>query len=117
MSHLMLSRAAAAVLMTAGLALTPYAGPARAQAPAAASVKISNLTFTPQTITVAAGTTVTWTNDDDLPHTVVAIDKSFRSKPLDTGDQFSFTFAKPGQYAFFCSIHPMMTGKVVVKAP
>jgi plastocyanin len=109
----MLSRAAAAVTMTAALLLA--GGPALAQGPAPQTVKISNLTFAPQTITVTAGATVTWTNDDDLPHTVVAIDKSFRSKALDTGDRFSFTFAKPGQYAFFCSIHPMMTGKVVVK--
>jgi plastocyanin len=83
--------------------------------PGAVSVKISNLTFAPQTITVSAGTTITWVNDDDLPHTVTAVDKSFRSKPLDTGDKVSFSFAKPGEYAYFCSIHPMMTGKVVVK--
>ncbi len=113
----MLSRAAVAALMTAALLTTVSAiDPALAQ-PAAATVKISNLTFGPQAITITAGTTVTWTNDDDLPHTVVATDKSFRSKPLDTGDRFSFTFAKPGAYAYFCSIHPMMTGKVVVKAP
>ena len=90
------------------------AAPATAQ-PAAATVKISNLTFAPQTVTVAAGATVTWINDDDLPHTVTAVDKTFRSKPLDTGDTVTFTFAKPGEYAYFCSIHPMMIGKVVVK--
>src|SRR4051794_24644427 len=96
----------------AALALTA-ASFASAQ-PASPTVKISNLTFGPQAITVAPGTSVTWINEDDLPHTVVAVDKSFRSKVLDTGDKFSFTFAKPGEYAYFCSIHPMMTGKVVV---
>ena len=80
------------------------------------TVHISNLTFAPQAITVAAGSTVTWINDDDLPHTVTAVDKSFKSKALDTGDKVSFTFAKPGEYAYFCSIHPMMTAKVTVKA-
>jgi plastocyanin len=93
------------------LVITP---PVFAQ-PGAVTVRISNLTFGPQTVTVAAGTTITWINDDDLPHTVTAVDKSFRSKALDTGDKVSFSFAKPGEYAYFCSIHPMMTGKVVVK--
>jgi plastocyanin len=79
------------------------------------TVRIGNLTFVPQSVTVSVGTTVTWINGDDLPHTVVAVDKTFRSKPLDTGDSFSFTFAKAGEYAYFCSIHPMMTGKVFVK--
>jgi plastocyanin len=102
-----------ALTSAACLALTTLA-PAMAQ-PAATTVMISNMTFAPQTITVAAGATVTWTNGDDLPHTVTAVDKTFKSKPLDTGDTVSFTFAKPGEYAYFCSIHPMMTGKVVVK--
>jgi plastocyanin len=79
-------------------------------------VKIDNFTFSPATLTVALGTTVTWTNDDDIPHTVMAKDKAFRSKPLDTGNQFSFTFATPGEYAYFCSLHPHMVGKVIVKA-
>ena len=108
MFKLAIAGAAAAALLIAPLALAQPSA-------AAQTVKISNLTFGPQTITVAAGSTVTWVNQDDLPHTVVAVDKSFRSKPLDTGDSFSFTFAKPGEYAYFCSIHPMMTGKVVVK--
>ncbi len=73
------------------------------------------MSFGLQVVTVSAGTTVTWINGDDLPHTVVANDKSFRSKPLDTGDKFSFTFTRPGEYAYFCSIHPMMTAKVIVR--
>ena len=84
--------------------------------PGTVTVKISNLTFGPQTVTVPVGTTITWINQDDLPHTVTAVDRSFRSRALDTGDSFSFSFAKPGEYAYFCSIHPMMTGKVVVRS-
>jgi plastocyanin len=80
-----------------------------------ATVKISNFTFGPPTLTVHPGTTVTWINDDDTAHTIMAMDKSFRSKPLDTGDRFAFTFTKPGEYTYFCTVHPMMTGKVVVK--
>lgn len=83
----------------------------------AAKVTIDNFTFSPAELTVAAGTTVTWTNADDIPHTVVSNDKVFRSKPLDTDDHFSFTFTSPGDYPYFCSIHPHMTGKVIVKAP
>lgn len=78
-------------------------------------VKIDNFTFTPPTVTVAVGTPVKWVNHDDIPHTVVSDDKSFKSKALDTDDAFSFTFTKPGTYTYFCSIHPKMTGKVVVK--
>jgi plastocyanin len=93
---------------------------ARSAAPAAVAgavaVHISNFTFGPKVATVKVGQTVTWTNDDDIPHTVVATDKSFRSKVLDTGQSFSFTFTKPGQVAYFCSLHPMMTGKVTVTA-
>ena len=80
------------------------------------AVRISNFTFGPKVVTVKVGQTVTWTNDDDIPHTVVATDKSFRSKVIDTGQSFSFTFTKPGQFAYFCSLHPMMTGKVTVTA-
>ncbi len=93
---------------------------ARPAAPAATAgpvaVHISNFTFGPKMVTVKVGQTITWTNDDDIPHTVVATDKSFRSKVLDTGQSFSFTFTKPGQVAYFCSLHPMMTGKVTVAA-
>jgi plastocyanin len=86
------------------------------QTPAAGvEVKIDNFSFGPGTVTVAAGTTVTWTNRDDIPHTVVADDKSFKSKVLDTDEKFSYTFSKPGTYPYFCSVHPKMTGKVVVQ--
>ena len=80
-----------------------------------AAVKIDNFSFSPVTITIPAGTTVRWTNRDDIPHTVVSDDKTFKSKPLDTDEQFTYTFTKPGTYNYFCSIHPKMTAKVVVQ--
>ncbi|MEQ1353129.1 MAG: cupredoxin family copper-binding protein [Candidatus Acidiferrum sp.] len=85
------------------------------QAPQGLEVKIDNFSFGPGTLTVPVGTTVTWTNRDDIPHTVVSTDKVFKSKVLDTDEKFSFTFSKPGTYEYFCSIHPKMTGKVVVQ--
>ena len=80
-----------------------------------AQVKIDNFSFAPATITVSAGTSVRWVNHDDIPHNVVSEDKSFKSKVLDTDEEFTYTFAKPGTYTYFCSIHPKMTGKVVVQ--
>jgi len=80
-----------------------------------AEVKIDNFSFGPATLTVAPGTTVTWVNHDDIPHTVVSTDSVFKSKVLDTDEKFSFTFAMAGTYPYFCSIHPKMTATVVVK--
>jgi plastocyanin len=80
-----------------------------------AEVKIDNFSFGPVGLTVAPGTTVTWTNHDDIPHTVVSTEGVFKSKVLDTDEKFSYTFAKPGTFPYFCSIHPKMTGKVVVQ--
>jgi len=68
------------------------------------------------TLTVSPGTTVTWINNDDVPHTVVSEDTTtFKSKALDTGDKFSYTFAKPGKYPYFCSVHPKMMAEIVVQ--
>jgi plastocyanin len=78
-------------------------------------VKIDNFSFGPGTLTVPVGATVTWTNRDDIPHTVVSTDGVFKSKVLDTDEKFSFTFSKAGTYPYFCSIHPKMTGKVIVQ--
>lgn len=100
-----------------GLLLTLSLASAGAAVAETASVKIDNFTFAPAELTVAPGTTVTWTNDDDIPHTVTATAKTFKSKPLDTNDHFAFTFMVPGDYAYFCSLHPHMTGKIIVKAP
>ena len=83
--------------------------------PTTAEVKVDNFSFGPATLTVAVGTTVTWTNRDDIPHTVVSTEKVFKSKVLDTDEKFSFTFDKAGTYPYFCSIHPKMTGSVVVQ--
>jgi plastocyanin len=80
-----------------------------------AEVKIDNFIFGPQTVTVPAGTTVTWTNSDDIPHTAVSTDGVFKSKVMDTDEKFSYTFTKAGTFPYYCSIHPKMTGTVVVK--
>jgi plastocyanin len=109
-----------AVITVAGLALIltkQQAVQASTQATQAATteVKIDNFSFGPAALTVAVGTTVTWVNHDDIPHTVVSSDGAFKSKVLDTDEKFSFTFSKAGSYPYFCSIHPKMTGKVVVQ--
>lgn len=108
----------ASVLVACTLMLTVVSDVVRAAtmpAPAAA-VSIGNFTFKAQVLTVKPGTTVTWTNADDIPHTVTSTTGAFRSKVLDSGDKFSFTFAKAGQFGYFCSLHPHMTGTVIVKA-
>jgi plastocyanin len=89
---------------------------ATSQPPAAtAEVKVDNFSFGPPTLTVAVGTIVTWMNRDDIPHTVVSTDTVFKSKVLDTDEKFSYTFNTAGTFAYFCSIHPKMTAKVVVR--
>ena len=93
-----------------------------ASAPAAApvntnAVAIRNFMFGPTAIVVAPGATVTWTNADNEPHSIVMVDSSFRSPPMDTGGHFSHTFAAPGQYRYFCGFHPQMTGLVIVRGP
>jgi plastocyanin len=88
---------------------------AKAPEPASAEVKVDNFSFGPATLTVAVGTTVTWTNRDDIPHTIVSTEKVFKSKVLDTDEKFSYTFTKAGSYPYFCSIHPKMTGSVVAQ--
>lgn len=77
-------------------------------------VTIDNFTFNPAELKVKVGDTVTWTNRDDIPHAVVSAGK-FRSKALDTDDSFSFTFATAGDYKYFCSLHPQMTGMIKVE--
>ena len=77
-------------------------------------VKIGNFTFAPQTLTVPVGTSVTFENDDDIPHVVAEKDGKFRSKAIDTGDTFTQQFTAAGTVEYYCAIHPMMTGKIVV---
>jgi plastocyanin len=103
-------------IAAAGLAMSVVGYEAKAgPPPQTAVVRISNFTFAQQTLAVKRGMTVTWVNDDDIPHTVVAKDVTFKSKVLDTGERFSFTFAKAGQFGYFCSLHPHMTGQIIVK--
>jgi plastocyanin len=78
-------------------------------------VAVDNFSFTPATVAVPVGTTVTWTNHDDIPHNVVSPEHQFKSPALDTGDVFSYTFAAAGTYKYYCSIHPRMTGEIVVR--
>ncbi len=80
-----------------------------------AAVQIDNFAFSPPSLTVKAGTTVTWRNKDDIPHTVASSTRVFKSKALDTDDSYSFTFNEPGSYQYFCSLHPHMTAKIVVE--
>ena len=99
-----------------GLPATDYPISYNDQSSAAnAAVNIDNFVFGPQTITVPVGATVTWTNKDDIPHTSVSTDGVFKSKVLDTDEKFSYTFTKAGTYPYYCTIHPKMTGKVVVQ--
>jgi plastocyanin len=110
---------AATVVTALALALgtVPSLAATAADKPASsATVKIDNFSFGPATITIPAGSTVTWMNSDDVPHVVTSDDnKMFKSKALDTDDRFSFTFTKPGTYNYYCAIHPKMTAKIVVQ--
>jgi amicyanin len=106
----LLRGASAAALMLALASALP--GVARA---ADLQVKIDNFTFGPQKLTVKVGDTVTWVNEDDIPHTVVSTGH-FRSKALDTEDKYSFTFTAPGTFEYFCGLHPHMQGSIVVES-
>src|SRR5262249_53912881 len=99
-----------------GLHIASAKGPSGVLAGASgAEIKIDNFSFTPATLTVQGGTQVTWTNRDDIPHTVVSDDQAIKSKALDTDEKFAFTFTEAGTYTYFCSLHPKMKGKVVVE--
>jgi plastocyanin len=103
------------MIATLLLAKTPSLAANDQRSGASAEVKIDNFSFGPQTVTVSVGTTVVWTNRDDIPHTVVSTDGVFKSKVRDTDEKFSYTFNKAGTYPYFCSVHPKMTGKIVVQ--
>lgn len=106
-----------ALLVLTLLLLNPASHAADAAAKDPNQVRIDNFSFSPATLTVAAGTTVTWVNYDDIPHTVVHDSDSrlFKSPPMDSEGKFTFTFTTPGTYKYFCSIHPHMVGVIVVK--
>jgi plastocyanin len=113
---LSLGAAGVSALLAAALPELTAAGEAVVQAAASpATVKIDNFTFAPGTLTVTAGTTVTWKNEDDSPHRIGDQAGTFKSAALDTDDTFSHTFATPGEYPYICTIHPYMVGKIVVK--
>jgi plastocyanin len=102
----------AALAAGASLVMVPLA-----RRPAAAEtvkVDIDNFAFAPTQLAVAPGTTVVWTNHDDIPHTVTSSDRAFKSHALDTHDRFSFTFEKAGSYRYFCALHPHMVGMIKV---
>jgi plastocyanin len=114
-SKLVVGAALIGILGWTSLTSTKWPTPAAQAQGADVQVKIDNFSFSPQEITVAPGTKVTWVNQDDIPHTVRSTNDAFKSKALDTDDRYSFTFEKPGTYEYFCSIHPKMTAKVIVK--
>jgi plastocyanin len=90
---------------------------AEAASAATPAIEIDNYSFSPGALTVPVGTTVTWTNKDEVPHTIVSADnpRLFRSGGLDTDDKFAFKFTRAGTYKYFCSVHPYMTGEIVVR--
>ena len=104
------------IALAVGVFATATALPAALGHAAETEVKIDNFAFAPQRVVVKAGTTVTWINDEDIPHTVASSTKLFKSNALDTRDKFSFTFTTAGAYEYFCSLHPHMTGTIVVEA-
>jgi plastocyanin len=109
-------RARHAIFMAALVTFVGGVGPGIRQADATESViEISDFSFAPAQLTVPVGTTVTWVNDDEEPHTVADSNTLFRSHALDTGDEFSFTFTTPGTFQYFCTIHAHMVGTVVVR--
>jgi len=121
-SHLRFAAVRLAVgrALVVAILLGPFAGAMLAFAAVAAQdptnvVTIDNFTFSPKDLTVAVGTTVKWINHDDIPHTVVEKNTTFRSKALDTDDSYSFTFTSAGSFDYFCGLHPHMVGKVIVQ--
>ena len=115
------SAAAPAKAVAQASAATAAPATARPSPPAAPAVnggpqiEISNFSFTPSSLTVPVGTTVTWVNHDDIPHTVTAKDHSFTSSGLDTEDSFSHQFSVAGTYAYYCTIHATMTATIIVR--
>jgi plastocyanin len=112
-----LSEASASIHSTTPGAVKTTAPATQPATQAAVTVTIENFAFIPKELDIAAGTTVTWQNADDVPHTATSKGdvQVFDSGALDTDDKFSFTFSKPGTYAYYCKVHPHMTGVVVVK--
>ena len=115
--------ARASFVLSLTLALSSFACGAGSQKPAPSgenvgsnTIAIKDFQFSPQTLVISAGSTVTWVNKDEEPHKVVEVNSLFTSKPLDTDDKFTFEFKTAGIYEFFCALHPRMTGKITVQA-
>jgi plastocyanin len=120
MKKVLLSASAAALLVLSfGLSKASHARPVAGGQSSSSDkyqVKIDNFSFTPATLTVPAGTMVTWVNHDDVPHNIVSSEgKTLKSPVMDTDEKFSYTFTKPGTYPYYCGIHPKMTAKVIVQ--
>src|ERR1700722_13549397 len=114
---LLLGAVGVTALLAAALPELAAAGAAAVTAAASpATVDIDNFAFTPRALTVTAGTTVTWKNEDDSPHRIGDKNGTFKSAALDTDDTFSHTFTVPGEYAYICTIHPYMAGTIIVKS-
>jgi plastocyanin len=114
---LLLGAVGVTALLAAALPELTAAGAAAVTAAASpATVDIDNFAFTPRALTVTAGTTVTWKNEDDSPHRIGDMNGTFKSAALDTDDTFSHTFTVPGEYAYICTIHPYMAGTIIVKS-
>ena len=116
--------AAARLVLNRGLVVALVLGPvigamlafgAVAAQDATNVITIDNFTFSPKELTVAVGTTIKWVNHDDIPHTVVEKQTTFRSKVLDTDDSYSYTFTSAGAFDYFCGLHPHMVGQITVK--
>ncbi|PYP93448.1 MAG: amicyanin [Candidatus Angelobacter sp. Gp1-AA117] len=106
---------ALALVIVAGMTILKRSVAAAESKPVSMTeIKIDNFSFTPASITIPAGTEVHWKNNDDIPHNVVSNDHTIKSKVLDTGDDFAYTFSQPGTYDYFCSIHPKMTARIIV---
>ena len=101
--------------VAAVVSISLRAGRAATAGPAPANIQIDNFTFAPQRLIVRAGTTVIWRNRDDIPHAIASSTRLFKSKALDTDDTYAFTLTAAGTYEYFCSLHPQMTGAIVVE--
>jgi plastocyanin len=108
-------RVSRAALFAFALVVVSICGRSATPAPSGATISIQNFSFSPVSLTVPVGATVSWKNLDGEPHTVKSIDEQFRSGALDQNDSFTFKFVKTGTYRYVCSIHPQMVGTVVVK--
>ncbi len=110
-------RATVALVAAISLATVSLAAAGGARAGTTHTVDIANFAFSPQTLTIQVGDTVTWTNRDDVPHTATSTTGAFDSGLRPQGQSYSFTFTEPGTYDYLCTPHPTMTGQIVVEAP